>query len=263
VSQLVATDVSKSFGATRVLDGVNLDVERGDLTVLLGASGSGKSTILRLAAGFERVDRGRICIGPTTVATEQIHIAPEHRHIGYVAQDGALFPHLDVLANIGFGLRRNRRKSSRVRELIDIVGLEGLEARYPQQLSGGQQRRVALARALAVEPALLLLDEPFSALDAFTRASLQEHLLDLWEAFRPTLVLVTHDVEEAAFLADRVLVMRPRPGRFVAKMELGLARPRDRYGPAVEAAKRKILRALDLSLRGHREGEELAPAAAI
>jgi sulfonate transport system ATP-binding protein len=143
------------------------------------------------------------------------------------------------------------------------VGLADYAARWPRELSGGQAQRVAIARALAPRPKVLLLDEPFSALDAFTRASLQEHLLDLWEAFRPTLVLVTHDVEEAAFLADRVLVMRPRPGRFIAEFELGIARPRDRYGPAVEAAKRKILRALDLSLRGQREGEELAPAAAI
>jgi iron(III) transport system ATP-binding protein len=222
MSQLVVTDLHKSFGATRVLQGVDLEVERGDLTVLLGASGSGKSTILRLAAGFERVDRGRICIGPTTVATEQIHIAPEHRHIGYVAQDGALFPHLDVLANIGFGLRRNRRKSSRVRELIDIVGLEGLEARYPQQLSGGQQRRVALARALAVEPALLLLDEPFSALDAALRATVRDEVVEIVRRAGTTTLLVTHDQIEALSIADTVAVLRD--GRVAQH-----ARPSDLY----------------------------------
>jgi iron(III) transport system ATP-binding protein len=208
MSELVATDVCKSFGSTRVLEGVDLEVERGDLTVLLGASGSGKSTILRLAAGFERVDRGRIRIGETTVADERIHVAPEHRHVGYVAQDGALFPHLTVLANIGFGLRRNRRKSARVRELIDIVGLEGLEARYPQQLSGGQQRRVALARALAIEPALLLLDEPFSSLDAALRVTVRDEVVDIVRRAGTTTLLVTHDQTEALSIADTVAVLR-------------------------------------------------------
>ena len=222
MSALVATDVHKSFGATRVLEGVDLNVERGDLTVLLGASGSGKSTILRLAAGFERVDRGRICIGETPVATERVHVAPEHRHVGYVAQDGALFPHLNVLANIGFGLRRNRRKSSRVHELIDIVGLAGLEGRYPQQLSGGQQRRVALARALAVEPALLLLDEPFSALDAALRATVRDEVVEIVRRAGTTTLLVTHDQTEALSIADTVAVLRD--GRVAQH-----ARPADLY----------------------------------
>jgi iron(III) transport system ATP-binding protein len=142
------------------------------------------------------------------VADERIHVAPEHRHIGYVAQDGALFPHLTVLANVGFGLRRNHRKSDRVRELIDIVGLEGLEARYPQQLSGGQQRRVALARALAIEPALLLLDEPFSALDAALRATVRDEVVDIVRRAGTTTLLVTHDQTEALSIADTVAVLR-------------------------------------------------------
>ena len=160
-------------------------------------------------------------------------------------------------------IRPRAEREQRVAEVLQRVGLAEYAGRWPRELSGGQAQRVAIARALAPRPKVLLLDEPFSALDAFTRASLQEHVLDLWEAFRPTLVLVTHDVEGAAFLADRVVVMRPRPGRFVAEIDLGLSRPRDRYGSAVETAKRKILRALDLSLRNQREGEELAPAAAI
>jgi sulfonate transport system ATP-binding protein len=129
-------------------------------------------------------------------------------------------------------------------------------------LSGGQAQRVAIARALAPRPKVLLLDEPFSALDAFTRASLHDHVLDLWAAFKPTLVLVTHDVEEAAVLADRVLVMQPHPGRIAASINIELARPRDRYGTEIEATKRRILWALDKSLRRD-SGEDLSPAAAI
>jgi len=148
-----------------------------------------------------------------------------------------------------------------IRERGNDMRANGRAADELRQAAGGDaDEYVALGHAETCDAARALFEVVF---DAFTRASLQEHLLDLWEAFRPTLVLVTHDVEEAAFLADRVLVMRPRPGRFIAEFELGITRPRDRYGSAVESAKRKILRALDLSLRGQREGEELAPAAAI
>ena len=253
---LAIESVDKTYpNGTEALARANLRVKEGEIVAVVGGSGCGKSTLLRLAAGLDRTSRGRIRLDGETIA------AP-HAAVGLVFQEPRLLPWLTVAQNIGFGLsdlpREEREK--RVFEVLEHVGLAGYAARWPRELSGGQAQRVAIGRALAPRPKVLLLDEPFSSLDAFTRASLQEHLLDLWEAFRPTLVLVTHDVEEAAFLADRVLVMRPRPGRFVAEIELGLARPRDRYGPTVEAAKRKILRALDLSLR---EGEELAPAAAI
>jgi len=251
--------IDKTYpNGTEALARANLSVKEGEIVAVVGGSGCGKSTLLRLAAGLDRASRGRIRLDGETIE------AP-HPEVGLVFQEPRLLPWLTVAQNIGFGLSdRSREERERlVREVLARVGLADYAARWPRELSGGQAQRVAIARALAPKPKVLLLDEPFSALDAFTRASLQEHLLDLWEAFRPTLVLVTHDVEEAAFLADRVLVMRPRPGRFIAEFELGIARPRDRYGPAVEAAKRKILRALDLSLRGQREGEELAPAAAI
>ncbi len=251
--------VDKTYpNGTEALARANLGVKEGEIVAVVGGSGCGKSTLLRLAAGLDRASRGRIRLDGETIE------AP-HPAVGLVFQEPRLLPWLTVAQNIGFGLsdRRRQERERLVREVLERVGLADYASRWPRELSGGQAQRVAIARALAPRPKVLLLDEPFSALDAFTRASLQEHLLDLWEAFRPTLVLVTHDVEEAAFLADRVLVMRPRPGRFIAELELGIARPRDRYGPAVEAAKRKILRALDLSLRGHREGEELAPAVAI
>jgi sulfonate transport system ATP-binding protein len=182
-----------------------------------------------------------------------------------VFQEPRLLPWLTVAQNVGFGLadRPRAERQRLVAEVLERVGLADYAQCWPRELSGGQAQRVAIARALAPRPKVLLLDEPFSALDAFTRASLQEHVLDLWAALRPTLLLVTHDVEEAAFLADRVLVMRPRPGRFSAAIELRLPRPRDRYGASVEASKRRILNALDRSLRAVPGGEELAPAAAI
>jgi sulfonate transport system ATP-binding protein len=251
--------VDKTYpNGTEALARANLGVREGEIVAVVGGSGCGKSTLLRLAAGLDRVSRGRIRLDGETIETP-------HAAVGLVFQEPRLLPWLTVAQNIGFGLsdRPRAERERLVREVLERVGLADYASRWPRELSGGQAQRVAIARALAPKPKVLLLDEPFSALDAFTRASLQEHLLDLWEAFRPTLVLVTHDVEEAAFLADRVLVMRPRPGRFIAELELGIARPRERYGSAVEAAKRKILGALDLSLRGQREGEELAPAAAI
>jgi sulfonate transport system ATP-binding protein len=256
---LAIESVDRTYpNGTQALARANLVVKEGEIVAVVGGSGCGKSTLLRLAAGLDRASRGRIRLDGETIE------AP-HAEVGLVFQEPRLLPWLSVAQNIGFGLsdRPREEREHIVREVLERVGLSDYASRWPRELSGGQAQRVAIARALAPKPKVLLLDEPFSALDAFTRASLQEHLLDLWEAFRPTLVLVTHDVEEAAFLADRVLVMRPRPGRFIAEFELGIARPRDRYGPAVESAKRKILSALDLSLRGQREGEELAPAAAI
>ena len=256
---LAIESVDKSYpNGTQALSRANLAVAEGEIVAVVGGSGCGKSTLLRLAAGLEGATRGRIRLDGEMIK------AP-HAGVGLVFQEPRLLPWLTVGQNIGFGLSHIPRaeRERLVGEVLQRVGLAEYAERWPRELSGGQAQRVAIARAIAPRPKVLLLDEPFSALDAFTRASLQEHLLDLWKAFRPTLVLVTHDVEEAAFLADRVLVMRPRPGRFVAEIDLGLARPRERYGPAVEGAKRKILQALDLSLRNQREGEELAPAAAI
>jgi sulfonate transport system ATP-binding protein len=254
---LAIESVDKTYpNGTEALARANLRVKEGEIVAVVGGSGCGKSTLLRLAAGLDQTTRGRIRLEGETIASP-------HPAVGLVFQEPRLLPWLTVAQNVGFGLsdRPREEREQLVRDVLERVGLPEYADRWPRELSGGQAQRVAIARALAPKPKVLLLDEPFSALDAFTRASLQEHLLDLWRAFRPTLVLVTHDVEEAAFLADRVLVMRPQPGRFVAEIELGLSRPRDRYGGALEGAKLKILHALDLSLRGM--GEELAPAAAI
>ena len=199
-------DVSKRFGAAAVLTGLGLRLERGAILALLGASGCGKSTLLRLIAGFEAADAGSIALDGRLLAGARSFMPPQRRGIGFVPQDGALFPHLDVGRNIGFGLPRARRTHV-VGELLDLIGLAGYAARPPHALSGGQQQRVALARALAVDPALLLLDEPFNALDAALRQDLCRDVRRILKARGTTAVLVTHDREEAFGLADRIAVM--------------------------------------------------------
>ncbi len=205
---LSISSLSKSFGKTRVLDGLGLQAPSGSLTAVLGPSGCGKTTLLRLIAGFERADAGTIRVGERVVCDGRTHLAPEHRGIGFVAQEGALFPHLDVAANIAFGLPRSQRRSGRVAELLELVGLSGLGGRRPHELSGGQQQRVALARALAPKPKLVLLDEPFDALDAGLRTQVRAEVRAVLRESGATALLVTHDQEEALSLADVVAVMR-------------------------------------------------------
>jgi iron(III) transport system ATP-binding protein len=209
MTELVITDVHKAFGTNSVLTGVDLTVPTGSLTAILGPSGSGKTTLLRLIAGFERSDRGTIELGGTVVdSAGATWVASERRRIGYVPQEGSLFPHLSVRKNIGFGLPRGARDGGRVDELLALIGMEGLGARYPHQLSGGQQQRVALARALATRPELVLLDEPFSSLDPSLRSEVRADVKRLLLAAGATALLVTHDQDEALSLADRVAVIR-------------------------------------------------------
>ncbi len=201
---------SQRRGAAVVaLDGVDLEVPAGAFTSVLGPSGSGKTTLLRCVGGFERPDSGSIVLGGRTLVSPQQFVRPYHRRVGIVPQEGTLFPHLTVAQNIGFGLRGDRRRGrrNRVGELLDLVGLSELGERRPDQLSGGQQQRVALARALAPEPELLLLDEPFSALDAQLRAELREEVRALLRGLGSTVMLVTHDQEEALSLSDHLVVM--------------------------------------------------------
>ncbi|HET9170387.1 MAG TPA: ABC transporter ATP-binding protein, partial [Actinospica sp.] len=198
----------KSYGATPVLRGVDLSIEAGTFTAVLGPSGSGKTTLLRLLAGFERADQGRIELGGRVVDDTRRVVPPEKRRIGYVPQDGSLFPHLTVRANIGFGLPRAQRRGGRVDELLALTDLGTMADRYPHQLSGGQQQRVAIARALAIEPKVLLLDEPLSALDARVRAQLRVEIRNLQQRLQITTLFVTHDQSEALSMADRVGVMQ-------------------------------------------------------
>jgi iron(III) transport system ATP-binding protein len=205
---LSISSLSKSFGTAPVLDALDLQAPSGGLTAVLGPSGCGKTTLLRLIAGFERADAGTIRVGEHLVSDGRSHVAAQRRGVGFVAQEGALFPHLDVAANIAFGLPRGQRRSARVGELLELVGLTGLAKRRPHELSGGQQQRVALARALAPAPKLVLLDEPFDALDAGLRTQVRAEVRGVLRESGASALLVTHDQEEALSLADVVAVMR-------------------------------------------------------
>ena len=206
---LEVRDVRKTFapGVPPVLNNVTLSVNRGELLTLLGPSGCGKTTLLRVIAGFEHPDAGEVHVSGTCVATAGPCVPPERRGVGMVFQDYALFPHLTVLQNVMFGLRGRDRKT-RARDVLALVGLTVFEGRYPHQLSGGQQQRVALARALAPEPRLLLLDEPFSNLDAALRHTTRAEVRAILRKAGTTAVLVTHDQEEALAFSDRLAVMR-------------------------------------------------------
>ncbi|GAA1379230.1 ABC transporter ATP-binding protein [Pseudonocardia kongjuensis] len=205
---LVLDGVHAGHPGTPVLSGVDLAVPAGTLTAVLGGSGCGKTTLLRTVAGFHPAERGSIRLGGRLVAGDGVAVAPERRRVGLVSQEGALFGHLDVAANVGFGLDRRARRGDRIGEVLELVGLAGYGDRMPAELSGGQQQRVALARALAPAPALVLLDEPFVALDAGLRAEVRGQVRDALTAAGATAVLVTHDQQEALGTADLVAVLR-------------------------------------------------------
>ncbi|WP_434664147.1 ABC transporter ATP-binding protein [Klebsiella sp. MISC125] len=211
---LELSSISKSFAGTRVLDDLNLTVAAGSRTAIVGPSGSGKTTLLRILAGFETPDSGRIVLQGRTLFTQGTFIPAHLRGVGFVPQEGALFPHLNVADNIAWGLDGSRQeKYQRVAALMDMVSLDSqLSNHWPHEISGGQQQRVALARALAQQPALMLLDEPFSALDTGLRATTRKATADLLEQAGVASILVTHDQNEALSFASQVAVMRQ--GRF-------------------------------------------------
>jgi sulfonate transport system ATP-binding protein len=225
------------------LERFSAEINPGEIVAIIGGSGCGKSTLLRAIAGLDRATAGRVTLDDTRI------LSP-HVKIGIIFQEPRLLPWLSVADNIGFGLSDlpAAARREKVAAALARVGLTDKADAWPRELSGGQAQRVAIARALVPQPEVLLLDEPFSALDAFTRRDLQDHLLDLWADTRPTLILVTHDVDEAVVLADRVLVMRPRPGRLFEEIKVNLTRPRDRQSELFERFKRHVLTALDRSL---------------
>jgi iron(III) transport system ATP-binding protein len=217
MSAITCTGITKSYGNTPVLRGLDLEMPDGTVVAVLGESGSGKTTLLRMIAGFDRPDAGTIAIDGQAVDSADRFVPPERRRIGYVAQEGNLFPHLTVAKNIAFGLPRRERRTRRVEELLDLVGLDGMGKRYPHQLSGGQQQRVALARALAPRPSVVLLDEPFSSLDAGLRASLRFDVMRILRQQRATTLFVTHDQQEALSVADLAGIINcGRIGQFAA-----------------------------------------------
>ncbi|WP_315783388.1 ABC transporter ATP-binding protein [Bradyrhizobium sp. SZCCHNPS1003] len=225
------------------LERFSAEIQLGEIIAIIGGSGCGKSTLLRAVAGLDRASAG-------TVTLDGEAIMAPHPKVGIIFQEPRLLPWLTVADNIGFGLSElpAAGRRDRVARALERVGLADKAKVWPRELSGGQAQRVAIARALVARPEVLLLDEPFSALDAFTRKDLQDHLLDLWADTRPTLVLVTHDVEEVVVLADRVMVMRPHPGRLFEEITINLSRPRDRNAPLFDQFRRHVLTALDRSL---------------
>ena len=216
MSKVAIDGVSKAFSSTKALERIDLAVEDNDFLCILGPSGCGKSTLLRIVAGLEAPGSGRVLLDGQSVTRP----GPDR---GMVFQSYTLFPWLTVRENILFGTRATETKAD---ALIVEVGLKGFEHHYPKQLSGGMQQRTALARALANDPKILLLDEPFGALDNQTRALMQELLLGIWEADRKTVLFVTHDIDEAIFMANRVAVMSARPGRLKALLPIDLPHPR-------------------------------------
>jgi len=235
-------DLSVRFPPLAVLDRLSFDVGPGELVCVVGPSGCGKSTLLNVLAGFQAPTAGSVRIGGAAVSS------PDPRRIA-VFQESAVFPWLTVEENVGFGLHgltaAERRR--RVAEWVERVGLGGFEHAYPAQLSGGMKQRAEVARALAAKARVLFMDEPFGALDFLTRLKLRADLLELWRAERPTIVFITHDVEEAVQLADRVLVLSRRPAEVVAEVRVGLDRPRDLDAPGYLQARDRILELLGVS----------------
>ena len=239
---LTIANVTKRFDTgTVALERIDLRVEPGEIVAIVGTTGCGKSTLLRLIGGLERPSAGRILIDGRPVEGPR----PE---IGFVFQEPRLMPWLDVEANVAFGLGQlpKEERHARATAALAKVGLTQFAKAYPRALSGGMAQRTALARALVTEPEILLLDEPFSALDAFTRTKLQDHLVELWEAERRTFLLVTHDLEEAIALADRVLVMRGHPGRIHREVAIDLPRRGRRAALPFQRLKTELAAELDL-----------------
>lgn len=256
---LTVENLSKRYpNGLLALSGIELRVRPGEILGVVGGSGCGKSTLLRVLSGLEPPTAGRVTLNGTDIASPR-------EEIGFVFQEPRLMPWLSIRDNVAFGIRHlpKAEQAARVDEALQRVGLADFARCWPRELSGGMAQRAALARALVGRPSVLLLDEPFSALDALTRYDLQDHLLELWSYERPTMVLVTHDIEEALVLSDRVVVMQPGPGRIQTVATPALPRPRERTDPLFEDWKHRLLGELSRSFRDHRRGEEVFPAAAI
>lgn len=241
---LSVNNLSKTYAnGVQALDNVSFEVQSGEILAIVGGSGCGKSTLLRLLSGLDQPTSGRVTLRNQPIT------AP-HPLINMIFQEPRLLPWLTIHNNIAFGLRHleEGERKARIAKVLETVHLNGYGSRWPKELSGGQAQRVALARALVTQPEVLLLDEPFSALDAMTRARLQQHMLDIWQATRATMVIVTHDIDEAIALAHRVIVMKPRPGRISEDIPIDLPMPRQRGADSVVPYQKRLNTALSDSM---------------
>lgn len=247
-AKIVIEGVEKSFQNNagewqEALTGVDLEIREGEFVCLLGPSGCGKTTLLNMAAGFDQPTRGRILIDGEPVN------GPDPKHVT-IFQNYGLFPWRTVLGNVEYGLevqrvpRRERQEIAR--EYIALVGLEKFAGHHPHELSGGMQQRVAIARALAVDPEIIFMDEPFGALDAMTRYKMQEEISRIWQEKHKTIIFVTHDIDEAVYLADRIVLMSPHPGRVKRVLEVPVGRPRERTGYDFTTIRDKVFREFEL-----------------
>ena len=247
-TKLRAENVSMVFGkgsqSVNVLDDISIDVGEGEFVCLLGPSGCGKSTMLNVVAGFLTPTKGQVKIDNERVT------GPDRRRV-FVFQERGVFPWLTVEGNIGFGLfdLSEGERQNRIKHYVELVGLKGFEKAYPRELSGGMKQRVEVARALAVNPDMLFLDEPFGALDSITRLVMRGELLRIWEAEKKTIIFVTHDIDEAVQLADRVLVMSARPAKIQKVVEIDVPHPRDISSPRYLQLRDGILEAIGLAHR--------------
>lgn len=243
---LVAEDITRIYqdeGGNDVLalSGFDLKIAGGEIVALVGPSGCGKSTFLRLAAGLDRPQNGTLCYNGEA-------INGHHPDRGFVFQDANLFPWLSVYENIAFGLKARkvyRQEKAKVGEFIELMGLQGFEKSFPHQISGGMASRTSLARTFIQNPGLILLDEPLSALDAFTRMAIQDEIIKTWKRDQPIIILVTHDIEEAVYLSDRVVVLSARPGRVIGEIPIPIGHPRDRTAPQFVQLRREIMSMLE------------------
>jgi ABC-type nitrate/sulfonate/bicarbonate transport system ATPase subunit len=233
----VSKEYRRQNDVLQVLQNLTLSIRSGEFVSIVGASGCGKSTLLRLLIGLDGEYTGEVRVDGRRVTGTSLDR-------GIVFQDHRLFPWLTVEQNVGLGLENSplstEQKRKSIREHIELVGLAGFESAFPHQLSGGMAQRAAIARGLINQPKILLLDEPFGALDALTRSTLQAELQRIWQTAGITMILVTHDVEEAVYLGDRVVVMQPRPGRIRRVLDVGVAHPRDRNDPTLKEIAEKV-----------------------
>ena len=243
--KICVKNVHKSFGNLKVLNGISFDVYDGEFLCILGPSGCGKTTLLRIIGGLESANEGYVEI-------DGKEPSPKNHKIGYVPQDEALFPWRTIYGNIGIGLEimkiRRQEVERRVRELIEFIGLSGFEFYYPHQLSGGMRKKVAIARALAIDPDILLFDEPFADLDMQTRYILLEELINIWGKLKKTVVFVTHSIDEAIFLADRIIILSKIPAKVKETVKVGLKRPRNLLSDDFLRIKREISKCMGTPL---------------